>query len=321
MREIVYRLEKEDYKNWIHWNVMKNYSEKARKKTILVFAALVAAFVIGGAVVGKNLTSMIPTLILGIAGGGYVLRTTSVEGQEKMIWKRAGLEKLEKSGNYPVVHLQLKDAGLVMRVENQEMTKPYGYKEIVGIEEIERLFLMETTDKTWQFVAKSAFESREAMDEFLAFMNEKIEAAKEDPESYSQEAMAQEDAALTEGTEAAELPAEGEEASESGAVSEAAAEKDEDEVVIEHVDTSNMGKIGKMAHIMAAMAAADAAEASEEAEESAEVSEETAESAEASEETAESAAEVSEETAEPETEGSMTEAVEETAEAATAEEE
>ena len=268
MREIVYRLEKDDYKDWIHCNVKKNYSEKARRKTIIVFVALVAAFVIGGAVVGRNASSMIPTLLLGIGGGLYILRSTSMEGQEKMIWKRTGLDKLEKSGNYPEVHLELKNAGLVMRVENQGMVKPYGYKEIVGIEEIDRLFLMETTDKTWQFVAKSAFESREEMDEFLAFLNEKMEAAKADPESYTQEVMEREDGALT-----AEDGAEGEAAEETAVGAEDAAAAGErssesgeaDEVVIEHVDTSNMGKIGKMAHIMAAMAA----EASEETKEAA----------------------------------------------------
>ncbi|MFR6332324.1 MAG: hypothetical protein ACLUOI_28385 [Eisenbergiella sp.] len=42
----------------------------------------------------------------------------------------------------------------------------------------------EANDKTWQFVAKSAFGSREEMDEFMAFMEEKIADAKENPEKY-----------------------------------------------------------------------------------------------------------------------------------------
>ena len=28
MQEFEYRLEKEDYKNWIHWNVLKHESKK-----------------------------------------------------------------------------------------------------------------------------------------------------------------------------------------------------------------------------------------------------------------------------------------------------
>lgn len=285
MQEIVYKLVKEDYQDWIHWNVKKNYSEKARKRTIVVFIALVAAFVISGVFLNKNLSSIIPTLVLGIGGGMYILRTTSMEGQEKMLWKRSGLDRLEKSANYPVIHLQLKNRGLVMRVENQEMVKDWGYKEIVGIVEIDRLFLLEAADKTWQFIAKSGFENREAMDAFFAFMNEKIEAAKEDPESYTTEAMAQEDAsaaadteALAENADAAgiEAEADAEPGTAEGAAKYAAEDSEmaataEDDVVIEHVDTSSMGKIGKMAHIMAAMAAADAEE--EEAEEAVETAE------------------------------------------------
>ena len=34
MREVEYRLVKEDYKDWIHWNVERNYSEKKRRKTL-----------------------------------------------------------------------------------------------------------------------------------------------------------------------------------------------------------------------------------------------------------------------------------------------
>lgn len=273
MREIVYKLVKEDYQDWVHWNVKKNYSEKARKKTIIVFTALVFAFVVSGIFLNKNLSSTIPTLVLGIGGGMYILRTTSLEGQEKMVWKRSGLDRLEKSGNYPVIHLLLKDRGLVMKVENQEMVKDWGYKELVGIEEIDRLFLIEAVDKTWQFVAKSGFEDRAAMDEFLAFINEKIAAAKEDPESYTMEAMAQEDAsaaadteALAENADAAGIeaaaaePGTAEDAVKDAAEDSEMAAAGEDDVVIEHVDTSSMGKIGKMAHIMAAMAAADAEE-------------------------------------------------------------
>ena len=30
MQEFEYRLEKEDYKNWIHWNVLKHESKKMK---------------------------------------------------------------------------------------------------------------------------------------------------------------------------------------------------------------------------------------------------------------------------------------------------
>lgn len=287
MREIVYELVKEDYQDWVHWNVKKNYSEKARKKTVFVFVALTAAFVLSGIFFNKSLTAIMPTLLIGIGGGMYILKSTSFEGQVKMVWKRSGLDKLEKSGDYPIIHLNMLDRGMKMVVEKQDMVKAWGYKDIVGFEETDRLFLIEAADKTWQFVAKSGFESREEMDEFLAFLTEKMEAAKAEPEKYSEEAMAQEQNPEASLIEADGLLEDGEEKSSSAADEDGSpAEIDfsDDNVKIEHVDTSSMGKIGKMAHIMAAMAAAsDEEEAEEEtvevkAEETAEVkAEETAE--------------------------------------------
>lgn len=259
MREIVYRLETEDYKNWIQWNVNRNYSEKTRKKTLLIFAVLVAVLMLVGIVVGKSISSMIPTLILGVCGGFYMFHSTSAQAQEKILWKRTGLSKLEKTGNYPEVHLELKETGLVMRAENQGMVKQYGYQEIVSVEELERLFLLETTEKTWQFVAKSAFANEEEQNAFRSFIEAKIEAAKEDPESYSQEAMEREKKAAAGETE---QPAEAVDLSD--AASEQEAQMDEDAVEIQHVDTSKMGKIGKMAHIMASMAPEQEEEPAEE---------------------------------------------------------
>ena len=254
MRELEYPLVKEDYKDWIHWNVEKNYSEKKRRKTLLIYAVIIVAFVAMSIVTGKGLNGVIPTLLLGVAMGWYLMRTTSFQSQEKMIWKRSGLEKLDRTGNYPTVHLTLKDRGLVMSVAQQDVTKVYGYRDLVSVVEIERLFLLETADKTWQFVAKSAFESREEMEQFLTFINEKIAAAKEDPESYSQEAVQRQENE-EENTDGESGAGEGLDSSDSAADTAAETEEEEDAVVIEHVDTSNMGKIGKMAHIMAAMAA------------------------------------------------------------------
>lgn len=265
MQKIVYRLETADYKNWIQWNVNRNYSEKTRKKTILIFGVLVAALMLMGIFVGKNITSMLPTLILGVCGGVYLVHSTSREAQEKILWKRTGLAKLEKSGNYPEVHLELWEAGLVMRAENQGMEKKYGYQDILSIEELERMFLLETTEKTWQFVAKSGFSDEEEQNAFYRLVEAKITAAKEDPARYSKEALEREERneagetepeqadVGTEGMTGAPLHAE-----ESGTPEEETAA--ENEVTISHVDTSNMGKIGKMAHIMAAMAPEQEAE-------------------------------------------------------------
>ena len=54
MREVEYRLVKEDYKDWIHWNVERNYSEKKRRKTLLIYGLIILAFVGMSIVTGKD---------------------------------------------------------------------------------------------------------------------------------------------------------------------------------------------------------------------------------------------------------------------------
>lgn len=48
MQEFEYRLEKEDYKNWIHWNVLKHESKKMKMVSALLYVAFLALFL------GKN---------------------------------------------------------------------------------------------------------------------------------------------------------------------------------------------------------------------------------------------------------------------------
>ena len=44
MQEFEYRLEKEDYKNWIHWNVLKHESKKMKMVSALLYVAFLALF-------------------------------------------------------------------------------------------------------------------------------------------------------------------------------------------------------------------------------------------------------------------------------------
>ena len=160
-----------------------------------------------------------------------------------MIWKRSGLKNLEKTGNFPVVHLTLDEKTLTMTVAAQEMTKTYSYSDIEQMVEIERMYLLETNEKTWQFIAKSAFSSEEEQKQFETFMNEKLADAKENPEEYPSVTKKPKNAENQEG----------------GALHQNAALEDDvveaDEPEITRVDTSHMGKIGKMAHFIGNQAA------------------------------------------------------------------
>lgn len=259
MRKLTYQLVKEDYKSWIHWNVVRHESPKTKMISIAVYVAFVALFLGRNIVTGRgNLLVMLNSVFFALLVGGMMFYMTSTHNQERIVWKKSGLGRLEKENRFPVVELTILDKGIVMEVAAEGVKNEYSFKDILGILEIERLFLLEASNKTWQFVAKTAFESREEMEEFRSLMEEKIEDAKEHPENYVS-GKAEDTASETvpdAGTEDVPgengRPAEGP-ASEIGETDVSRTEEtQEPEVAIEPVDTSRMGKIGKMAHIMAA---------------------------------------------------------------------
>lgn len=250
MHELEYQLVKEDYKNWIHWNVLRNESKKMKLFSLVIYIGFVILYLGGSINSAKgNMAALIPAVFMVLLVGAAMFYTTSHHNQERLIWKKSGLKRLERDNNFPVVNLALNDTEIVMTVRSQDVIKEYSYTEIKGIQEIERLFLLEATDKTWQFVAKSAFSSREEMDEFRAFMEEKIADAKENPDKYEKrESSASNTVDLEKKIEQTQCV-------EGRRPFAAEADNGEEEGAIQPMDTSHMGKIGKMAHIMAARAA------------------------------------------------------------------
>lgn len=242
MHDLKYQLVKEDYQNWIHWNVLRNESKKMKLFSIVIYIGFVVLY-LGGSIntVKENPAALIPNIIMVLIVGAAMFYTTSHQNQERLIWKKSGLKRLEKNNNFPVVNMIFGEVGLVMDVPSENVTKEYRYNELAGILEIERLFLLEANDKTWQFVAKSGFKDREEMDEFKAFIEEKIADARENPEKYEKREELTEETKGAEDRKTAEAPDENDSVYDT--------EEAED---IQPVDTSNMGKIGKMAHIMAA---------------------------------------------------------------------
>lgn len=235
MRDLKYHLQKEDYMDWIHWNVGRQNQKKVHIITLIIYLVFLVLY-IGGNIAAKKPPQVIVTSVLMmLALGAFMLYTISAKHQAQVVWKRSGLKKLEKTDSFPTVHLTVREDGITMEVPG-ELCKEYSYADIKEIREIDRLFLLAAaSDGTWQFVAKSAFENEEQIKEFKTFMEEKIEDAKENPEKYRK------------------IEEEKEEEPLQRSAAECISGGDGEEVEITPVDTSNMGKIGKMAHIMAAM--------------------------------------------------------------------
>ena len=245
MQELNYQLVKEDYLDWIRWNVSRQNLKKVKIITAVVYVVFLVLYLGGSIASGKPPASLLGTLIIVLLLGVFMFYIVSAKHQERTIWKRSGLKRLEKTAGFPKVHLVIDEKCIAMDVPDQQVSKEYSYTDITQIEETERLFLLGTADKTWQFVAKAAFDSENEMREFKTFMDEKIEDAKENPEKYKKPVPAAEISSET-------VSDKGSEAGEEDTSWTPNEEK------IEPVDTSSMGKIGKMAHIMAALAAKEA---------------------------------------------------------------
>ena len=271
MRKLEYQLVKEDYKNWIHWNVVRNQSKKMKFFSMCLYMGFIVLFLGRNIVSAKgNMAVIIPSVAVAALVGVGMYYMTSVHNQEQIIWKKSGLRKLEQTNRFPYVYLTMDEKGVTLEVPQENAKQYYNYREIVGIVENERLYLLETANKNCQFVAKSAFENQEDADAFKAQMEAIIEDAKENPEKYEEESAKTADGAEESTVTAAAASSDERDASE------------EDEPEITPVDTSSMGKIGKMAHIMASMAAEAEAEESAEAAET-EVSADAKKGAEAAE--------------------------------------
>lgn len=240
MRELRFQLVKEDYQSWIRWNVARHDSKKMKLVSLALYAVFLVVF-LGGNIkaAAGNIQAMIPSILVALVVGAGMMYVVSKKNQERMIWKNSGLLKMEKTGSFPHVIVTIEEKGMTMDVPELNANRYYSYRDLKSIMEIDRLFLVETSDNTCQFIAKSAFADRVDMDEFVTFLQEKIDDAKEHPENYA-----------ASGPEGGARPA----VQGNGPLSRKAgtAVSEEDDVPeIEPVDTSRMGKIGKMAHIMA----------------------------------------------------------------------
>ncbi|MBS6517021.1 MAG: YcxB family protein [Clostridium sp.] len=227
MKEYTYQLEKDDYREWIQWNIKKHDQKKLRYITVGVMMALLAMTLIGNLSAGAPLAAAIGSSAMFLGLGAIMLYFISPQSQERMIYKKSGLKKMEKTG-FPTVNLILREDGFDLYGSNKaEEQMHYQYTALDEVLELERLILLKTTDGGYQFVAKKAFASQEEQEEFKTFLQEKREDAKAHPEHYSLKN--EED--------------------------EAAKERNsrvwEEGYVVRNKNTDGLGKIGQMAHILA----------------------------------------------------------------------
>ena len=227
MKEYTYQLEKDDYREWIQWNIKKHDQKKVRYITVGVMMALLAMTLIGNLSSGAPLAAAVGSSIMFLGLGAIMLYITSPQNQERMIYKKSGLKKMEKTG-FPTVNLVLREDGFDLYGSNRaEEQMHYQYTALSEILELERLILLKTADGGYQFVAKKAFASQEEQEAFKTFLQEKMEDAKAHPENYKLEN------------------------EEDEAERERSSRVWEEGYIVRNKNTEGLGKIGQMAHILA----------------------------------------------------------------------
>ena len=188
-REFDYRLAEEDYRNWIHWSLTENPRKNRKIMAVVLFLALTAFGMSSGYRAAQgDITKLIPNSVIVLITAAVLYFGMSQKHQEKLIWKRSGLERLKMRDEFPSVHLTVEDGLIRVDAAGQgdERHTSFSYKEIFEVREIERLVLLRT-EKAWQFIAKSGFADEAEKDEFVRFIKEKIADAAEHPENYPTE--------------------------------------------------------------------------------------------------------------------------------------
>lgn len=251
-REFDYRLAEEDYRNWIHWSLTENPRKNRKIMAVVLFLALTAFVMSSGYRAAQgDITKLIPNIVIVLITAAVLYFGMSQKHQEKLIWKRSGLERLKMRDEFPSVHLTVEDGLIRVDAAGQgdERHTSFSYKEIFEVREIERLVLLRT-EKAWQFIAKSGFADEAEKDEFVRFIKEKIADAAEHPENYpTEKELAQRQAEQ----EAAEKAEERERRIAAGEIlPEETKEAPGDAPQITRVDTSRMGSIGRLAHMVTA---------------------------------------------------------------------
>lgn len=83
MKEYTYQLEKEDYREWIRWNIKKHDQRKAKLITVGVMLALLAVTLIGNFSSGRPIAAAIGSVVTFIGLGAIMLYFISPQNQEK----------------------------------------------------------------------------------------------------------------------------------------------------------------------------------------------------------------------------------------------
>lgn len=155
-----YRLEKEDYMDWLRYEAKEIDNPTGRKKVCFAAVLSVAAVLCAEYVFFRD-----NSLLLQMSAAfGFVLLAglfgmMSEKNRLKSLYVKYGLDKVEKADAYPTITLTMKEDCFTISSDKDKRVEGYRYSQIRMFRELTRIFLLKTEDGRWQFIAKRAFGS------------------------------------------------------------------------------------------------------------------------------------------------------------------
>ena len=165
-KKYTYRLEKEDYMDWIRYEAKEIDHPAGRKKILLAAVFSIAAVLCAEYILFRNN----PLLLQMSAAFGFVLLAglygmMSEKNRLKSLYVKYGLDRVEKADAYPTITLTMKEDCFTFSSDQEKRVESYRYSQIMMFRELTRIFLIKTDNGRWQFIAKRAFGSHETAKE------------------------------------------------------------------------------------------------------------------------------------------------------------
>jgi hypothetical protein len=180
-----YMLTRDDYADWIIWNIRKRDKRKIRLYLWGIFAICAVAF-LGLTLVNGGKGDIPIALFLVVLCGAALVYGSSDKQQFRLMMKRTGVKKMEKENTFPHLNARFNEKGFEISARDQNYRRQFSYSDIKGIEESKRLILIQTDSNMYQMIAKSAFSTEESRQRFMKFLQERYEDARKNPLRYDQ---------------------------------------------------------------------------------------------------------------------------------------
>lgn len=259
MQQLHFQYAPDDYRSWIRFQMRRGGQQKKKMFAFILYAILLVILIYQRLNPKEGVTQtpqdLLVTLGIALVIGLVLFFGMSEKHQEKLIFRRSGVEKAAREGKLPKITMTVRDDCIRAEQAGMEGAQLISYRDIKEIIDFENLFIL-NAGKQCELLPKSAFADDEEREAFRTFIQAKIDDVKANPDKYPtvtelRNAENRANAAAKAAEEGIPVTAEGiPVAEDDGSI-------DVDESAVTRVDTSHMGRLGKIAHMVAADAGED----------------------------------------------------------------